>query len=83
MRAVAYSIVVTCDTTGLTDELCWQSTHHPAFCISELLGYRTLNTAGEYVSHDNSTRGGQKVLSLATFRYTFGWTNVTHFSNGV
>jgi len=25
------------------------------------------------------TRGGQKVLSLATFRYTFGWKNVTHF----
>jgi len=29
-----------------------------------------------------TTRGGQKVLSLATFRYTFGWENVTAFNNG-
>jgi len=29
------------------------------------------------------TRGGQKVLSLATYRHTFGRKNVTHFSSGV
>jgi len=29
-----------------------------------------------------STRGGQKVLSLAAFRHTFGRENVTAFSNG-